>query len=563
MRTLVRSLLQLSAFSLLSLSCSAIAEQWKPLCVEGSSCSAPYRVHLGGGYGGYWPIDPYAAGPLATTEGILLLHRPIFYGDCEEEYCRQSESYYRELFQLSTTGMNPLDIGPSYMSDVSGIELESGRKIECYLSGAWAWHDPGDGYQYIDWNGLDALNANLAGVTGPPVEADGVLYMGILFGGGQTISKSFDNGDTWTRGATKTDSGGEFIIGGDRYNLLTSPEQDEIWAIHSEFWEQPGSLWRSTDQGATWVQVDDGSFPENTVRVVHDPYVQMSYALTDNGLFRSLNRGISWQATDLTEAVHGLVFIDRNPPLSRLLVAGVETGVKASIDEGITWLDMSKGLLAQPHTVTYAHGYLLATGDAGYFSCNVLDCFGHAQAMAPEEDRGIVEVIEFYNTDLKHYFITGTGVEADLIDEGAAGPGWVRTGESFLAWGLGGNIEANDVCRFYGSMHPGPNSHFYSVSSSECRFLMDLQELIPDEQPRWNFEGYAFSILPPSQDEDMPCPETTTPIYRAYNDAFSRGEDSNHRYVKNRALLEPMIEEGWVFEGVAFCAPESQDISAN
>ena len=176
--------------------------------------------------------------------------------------------------------------------------------------------------------------------------------------------------------------------------------------------------------------------------------------------------------------------------------------------------------------------------------------------MAPESERGFVDVIEFYHPELDHYFITATEEEATAIDQGAAGEGWVRTGEKFLAWGLGGgDSRASDVCRFYGSLNPGPNSHFYSVSPQECRFLMDLQELYPDDMPRWNFEGYTFSILPPAPDLEQPCPETAIPVYRAYNDGFSRDEDSNHRYMTKPELVDSMAEEGWIDEGVVFCSP--------
>jgi hypothetical protein len=50
---------------------------------------------------------------------------------------------------------------------------------------------------------------------------------------------------------------------------------------------------------------------------------------------------------------------------------------------------------------------------------------------------------------------------------------------------------------------------------------MDLQEIIPDDHPRWNFEGYAFSMLPPVQSNVQPCPENSTPVYRAYRDVLA------------------------------------------
>src|SRR6185369_4984132 len=78
-------------------------------------------------------------------------------------------------------------------------------------------------------------------------------------------------------------------------------------------------------------------------------------------------------------------------------------------------------------------------------------------------------VIEFYNNILDNYFINANAIEAAAIDGGGAGPGWSRTGDTFNEGGL------SPVCRFYGSLSPGPNSHFYTVSASECALLKTLQ----------------------------------------------------------------------------------------
>jgi hypothetical protein len=109
------------ALGLLCLSGPVGAGQWKPLCVESSSCSSPYKVHLGGGPGGYRPIDPYAAGPLVTSQGILLLHHPISYPEsCF--YCYSS----REVFQLSPQGVKYLGGGFGFVSDVNSTQLPDG-----------------------------------------------------------------------------------------------------------------------------------------------------------------------------------------------------------------------------------------------------------------------------------------------------------------------------------------------------------------------------------------------------------------------------------------------------
>ncbi len=523
----------------------AFAGQWKPLCIEGSSCNAPYQVGLGGGTQGYHPIDRHAAGPLVTNEGILLHHTPL-----EFPIFDASTIPVRHIFQLAASGLE--NFGDRfYVSDANAVQSPTGRMLSFFLGAAVAWFTPDEDTEVIDWFGRNVLFLNLAELIGPPVIVDNVMYTGIRGGGGSSVYMSTDDGNTWVQNVA------DIRIGEDRFNLLENPDKNALWAINSEFFDLPGSLWESTDHGSTWWQVDDGSFPPDTVRVIHDPDNSLvSYALTSYGLFVSVNRGISWQATSLIdEPVHGMVFVERMIGLSRALIVGTDTGVKVSVDEAESWLDMSAGLLAIPHTVTYGHGMLIATSDAGYFTCHAVDCAGLSQLMAPEEEGGIVDVIEFYNTDLDHYFITASQADINFIDQGFAGKGWVHTGESFLAWSVGSNVEAANVCRFYGSLKPGPNSHFFSLSTQDCRFLMELQETGPSTKPRWNFEAYVFSLMPPFRDQHQPCRDTFTPVYRAYNNGFTRGKDSNHRYVTNLGLLAQMIAQGWSNEGVVFCSP--------
>lgn len=522
------------------------AGQWKPLCIEGSSCSAPYNWMLGGGTGGYYPIDRHAAGPLITSQGILLHHSPIASSwscpTCNKEL---------HIARLSSEGLEDLGGGLGAESNANAVQLPSGKILAFNLYSEYAWFDPDEGVEISNWSGGDALSWNSAALTGPPVYIDGTTYIAIRGGGGTNFYVSTDEGVSWAR-----QNGSNIRVGDDRFNLLTNPEGNALWAIHSEFFEEPGSLWESSDHGVTWIQVDDGSFPPNTVRVQHDPDNELvSYALSSHGLFVSLNRGITWLPTPMTESVHGLVFASSKDSFVRALIVGTDSGVRMSVDQGESWENMSRGLLEQPYTLTYAHGQLIATGNSGYFTCNAMDCFGESQVLQYDGGKGIVEVVEFYNSILDHYFITGVESEAAAIDQGAAGDGWTRTGEKFQAWSLGASDEATTVCRFYGSIMPGPNSHFYSVSPQECRFQMDLQALIPDDRPRWNFEGYAFSILPPNPGALEPCPDTTLSVYRAYNNGYKQGEDSNHRYMTDLKLMDEMVAKGWIDEGVAFCSP--------
>ena len=156
------------------------------------------------------------------------------------------------------------------------------------------------------------------------------------------------------------------------------------------------------------------------------------------------------------------------------------------------------------------------------------------------------DVIEFHNSNLDNYFITANANEAAAIDNGSAGPGWSRSGNTF---GTGGAVP---VCRFYGSQSPGPNSHFYTALADECAALKVLQAATPASQKRWNFESLDFSTMVPVGGS---CPAGTAPVYRAYNNGFARGIDSNHRITTNLAAIQQVVGQGWRNEGVVMCAP--------
>ena len=161
---------------------------------------------------------------------------------------------------------------------------------------------------------------------------------------------------------------------------------------------------------------------------------------------------------------------------------------------------------------------------------------------------GLPTVYEFYNTPLDHFFITSNPVEAAAIDGGSAGPGWARTGNQFQS---GGPIS---VCRFYGSLSPGPNSHVYIADAQECANLKAIQASTPPTVKRWNFESNDFLT-------DVPvspgvCPAQTVPVYRAYNDGFARNIDSNHRITEFLPSILEVVARGWINEGIVMCAPQ-------
>jgi hypothetical protein len=169
--------------------------------------------------------------------------------------------------------------------------------------------------------------------------------------------------------------------------------------------------------------------------------------------------------------------------------------------------------------------------------------------------RADVRIVEYYNPTLDHYFLTAHEHEVAFVDQGNAGADWKRTGHVFGAWNIETFIEgAETVCRYYGDLKGGPNSHFYSAEKFECDALQALDNATPLGKPAWRFERDAFRIAIPANGK---CAPNLTPIYRLYNDGSAKGFDSNHRYVSSLALYAEMQAKGWVAEGLHMCSSGS------
>jgi hypothetical protein len=172
-----------------------------------------------------------------------------------------------------------------------------------------------------------------------------------------------------------------------------------------------------------------------------------------------------------------------------------------------------------------------------------------------------VNTRDFPNSPYGQYFYAASVEERQLVD---GVRGWQRTGLSFKA---GGYVS---VCRFYGSTTPGPNTHFFTASESECALLRSLQQVpTPRDRPQLNFEGYKFRASVPiaaaTAGAAPTCPAATIPLYRMYNNASSYGYrfESNHRFSTRRDVVDNMIRDTgsatvtpWVDEGIVMCVPQ-------
>jgi len=159
-----------------------------------------------------------------------------------------------------------------------------------------------------------------------------------------------------------------------------------------------------------------------------------------------------------------------------------------------------------------------------------------------------LEVVEYYAPALKRYFITGRAGEQTALD--GLPQSFQRTGMKFTAKSSKyRDIAEQPVCRMYASPEKGmSNSHFYGIGS-DCATLNKLSGL--------KYEGYDFSILKPTAEQACPA-EASKPVTRLFNNKVASNE-SNHRYVVSAATKAKMLSQGWVDEGVVFCASAVTD----
>src|SRR5439155_6401457 len=146
------------------------------------------------------------------------------------------------------------------------------------------------------------------------------------------------------------------------------------------------------------------------------------------------------------------------------------------------------------------------------------------------------QAVEFFDSQLGHFFVTASTAEIAALDAGAFGGAWQRTGQTF---NVGGTTA---VCRFYGMPPRGPDSHFFTADPAECSFVMG-------QFSAWTFEGHAFAVTPAVAGQ---CPAGLLPVHRFFNNP-STADAINHRFTVTQQAFNETVAMGWIDEGVVMC----------
>ena len=385
-----------------------------------------------------------------------------------------------------------------------------------------------------------------------PLEMDSA---GRLYLGGNSLWRSVNPKDaaTWTSvkavvtGNTASTTSSNYI------NAVSIQQSNPDLGVvgHND-----GQIFRSTNLTSTtptWSALTTAGLPVGRMigAILVDPEdakrIYVGYTgYNANNMWRSDDGGMTWNNISAGLPPGSIFAISRHPLQKDRLFVGTIWGSYGSNDAGRTWPAANDGPVATRISRLFWLGndvLVAATFGNGMFRASV-----PATIVTPPNT-----VVEYYNPVLDNYFVTADPVEQAAVDAGAAGAEWRRTGATFKAGG------ASQVCRFYGNgrANPaaggiyGPNSHFYTADTAECAGLKAAQD--PNAKS-WFFESNDFNTTPAT---NRTCPLALVPVYRAYNNGFARGVDSNHRITSSLVAITEVVAKGWSNEGIVMCAPAS------
>ena len=154
---------------------------------------------------------------------------------------------------------------------------------------------------------------------------------------GTHIYRSTDGGSTWMESMDGYDFQAEAAV----HDIVFDPTNpDRVYVGTTDVESVFGNgIWRSMDRGLSWERSNAGMADDTSVNeiVVHPTNGSLIVAATDQGMYASTDHGGSWTQTHASAAWDAEVDVT-NPGV---VYAGTDTGVLLSKDFGQTWQDIT------------------------------------------------------------------------------------------------------------------------------------------------------------------------------------------------------------------------------
>lgn len=255
---------------------------------------------------------------------------------------------------------------------------------------------PGDQYPYrFNWNAPILVSRH---------DPD------VIYHGAQVLLRSVDGGDSWeaiSPDLTRDEPRKQGVVEGDFTFHGTAGEMYNTIFYIAESPHATGELWVGTDdgrvhltrdEGGSWEEITPEGLPETQVNMIevspHQPgkayIVTTRYKFGDftPNVYRTEDYGASWSR--IVEGIPDDDFVRvvrEDPEREGLLLAGAETSLYVSFDDGARWQRMQLDLPRVPVTDLRVHGHDLVASTQGR-AFWVLDDISPLRQIEPGAERG-------------------------------------------------------------------------------------------------------------------------------------------------------------------------------
>lgn len=153
------------------------------------------------------------------------------------------------------------------------------------------------------------------------------------------VMLSTNAGTSWTSSRINTLDGSEATI------AVFAPSDSKILYVGGRTGSYAALAFRSTNGGAGWTNITGGLQTQPNAVAVDPQDPDIAYIACNDGLWRTANGGASWTKCTLPNSPWGVnaVEVNRNNP--NQVFAGHSSGVSYSQNRGLTWTDISQGLI--------------------------------------------------------------------------------------------------------------------------------------------------------------------------------------------------------------------------
>ncbi len=286
---------------------------------------------------------------------------------------------------------------------------------------------------------------------------------GILFGGKIGVSKSSDNGTTWSWA-------GDGFPAFNTINTLYSRGTTMYAGLPS------ASVYISTNNGTNWSQSSTGMGNFRNVNFITGDSLNL-YAATTDGLFRSTDNAATWTAYGITGSNVTSLLVKNNLIFACIIL----DGVRVSTNYGATWSNASTGLtgfvtincLESKGTTIYC-----GTSNGGLFkTTNNGTLWTSSSTGVPTNNHTIYSLKTIGNTIL---FASTYGV----YNSTNSGTSWAASNDGIPA---GTQVNNNDLFVFNNYCFVGANNGIYRRPLSQISEVRVISSEVRSFELRQNY----------------------------------------------------------------------------